>query len=176
MANIAADEIYDFLTRLSERISKPAAFYLLGGGALCILGNPRRTVDIDYTFETQAAEAQNFQSVVQSVADEMVLELEAVSIDEFIPLPAQVIERRIHVGEFGQLSVYVYDPYSIALSKLARGFEVDLQDVQFLLRQKFIVMGVLEHLVEEALPHAWNFDIDPADMRRHFEVLRRLEG
>ena len=50
-----------------------------------------------------------------------------------IPLPPQAQERRRLVGHYGQLDVYVFDLYSIALSKIARGFETDFEDVLFLL-------------------------------------------
>jgi hypothetical protein len=43
MGNLATSEIQGFLQRLGERYSHPATLYLLGGGALCFLGNPRRT-------------------------------------------------------------------------------------------------------------------------------------
>ena len=47
MGNIATTEILDFLKRLGERYVRPATLFLMGGSALCLLGNPRRTLDID---------------------------------------------------------------------------------------------------------------------------------
>ena len=43
-----SDQIRAFLSALGNRYSRPAQLYLLGGSALCLLGSPRPTVDIDY--------------------------------------------------------------------------------------------------------------------------------
>ena len=91
---------------------------------------------------------------ITSLTDELRLELEFVPIDEFVPLPNNSAQRHRPVGQFGSLTVYVYDPYTIALSKLARGFETDLQDVVFLLREEIIGMADLSNYVEAALPLA----------------------
>jgi DNA repair ATPase RecN len=70
--------------------------------------------------------------------------------------------------------VYVFDPYSIALSKVARGFESDLKDVLFLLREGYIQLDELEKHVRAALPQAWDFDIDPTELLQHLETIRQL--
>jgi hypothetical protein len=46
-------------------------------------------------------------------------------------LPDGAEQRHYKVGQYGSIEVYTYDPYSIALSKIARGFETDIQDVLF---------------------------------------------
>jgi len=47
-----------FLQKLGERISQPTTLYLLGGSALCLLGSPRETLDVDYSLETGAQEIE----------------------------------------------------------------------------------------------------------------------
>ncbi len=49
MGSLAAHEVKHFLERLGETYDTPATLYLIGGGALCILGNSRRTMDLDFT-------------------------------------------------------------------------------------------------------------------------------
>jgi hypothetical protein len=176
LGSLAAEEIIDFLDRLSKRYTSDAIIYVLGGVALCVLGNPRRTVDIDYTIEAPPDETQELIKSVQTLADEMKLELESVPLEKFIPLPKAAGSRHRWVGKFGSLAVYVFDPYSIALSKLARGFEADLQDIQFLLQEKIINLNQLGIFVEEALPKAWDYDIDPAELRLHFLELRHINS
>ena len=92
---------------------------------------------------------------------------------EFIPLPPGARERRRAVGQFGQLEVYIFDPYSIALSKIARGFEADLEDVVFMLREHLVEFDELECLFEQILPEAPQADIAPQEFRAYFEELRR---
>ena len=132
MGNIATTEILDFLKRLGERYVRPATLFLMGGSAMCLLGNPRRTLDIDYIAETPPAEADELRAAIETLASELKLEIEAVPLGEFIPLPDDASARHRLVGQFGELTVYVYDLYSIALSKVARGFETDLQSVSVL--------------------------------------------
>jgi len=174
MGSIATAEILDFLQRLGERYPHSARLFLLGGSALCLLGNPRRTLDIDYLAESPPDKAAELQATIDSLAAEMKLELEAVPFHEFVPLPDNASTRHRQVGQFGGVTVYVFDPYSIALSKVARGFEADLQDVLFLLRQGVITVGQLEEYVAAALPRAAEFDIIPAELWQHMEEIRRL--
>jgi hypothetical protein len=135
------------------------------------LGSQRRTVDIDCTIVSISSE---LEATIDNIAQELHLEVEIIPIDEFIPLPPAASTRHYTVGNFGSISVYVYDPYSIALSKIARGFETDIQDVLFLLRQGFIDLDILSQYVEGILPVAWDFDIDPNAMKNPFRVVRQL--
>jgi len=174
VGEIAATEILEFVERLGGRYSGSATLLLLGGSALCLLGNPRRTLDIDYLAEGPLDQVAELQATVDTVAAEMKLEVEVVPLGEFIPLPDGAESRHRQVGQFGGLSVCVFDPYSIALSKIDRGFEADLQDVVFLIRQGIVNLEQLEVYVAAAVPHAAQFDMIPADLRQHLQVIRRM--
>jgi hypothetical protein len=158
---------------LGERYTRPGTLYLLGGCALCLLGNPRATQDVDYMVELEPETAPAFQDVVDGLAAEMHLDLEVVPLAEFIPLPPQAQERRRLIGHYGQLDVYVFDLYSIALSKIARGFESDLEDVKFLLGKGLIEWPELERAFESVLPYTVQADIIPSEFRAYFEEVRR---
>ena len=95
-------------------------------------------------------------------------------IEEFIPLPKQTETRHIQVMVIEKLEIFIFDPYSIALSKLARGFEADIQDVVFMLNEGVIELEALSAFVKDALPKAWDFDIDPADLEKYFLEAQRL--
>jgi hypothetical protein len=150
MEPVTAANLKPFFQRLSERYAGPSKIYLLGGSALCLLGSPRVTLDVDYTFEVAAEQVARFQAAVAELASEMRLDLEDIPFDEFVPLPPGAYERRRIVGRFGRLEVYIFDPYSIALSKIARGFEADLEDVLFMLRKRLIEFGRLERSLPPA--------------------------
>ena len=51
MEPVTWDLLLEFLHRLGERFPFPGSVYLLGGSALCLLGNPQVTQDVDYTYE-----------------------------------------------------------------------------------------------------------------------------
>jgi len=98
-----------FLQSLGERSSCTGALYLLGGSALCLLGNPRTTADIDYTFEAETGSSEQFDDTVMELAREMRLDIESVPLAEFIPLPPQARQRRRFYGRYGGLEVYLFD-------------------------------------------------------------------
>lgn len=102
------------------------------------------------------------------------MEVEIISIDEFIPLPPNNTERHQNVEKFGRIEVYIYDPYSIALSKLASGFDTDIQDVLFLLQNGIIKLDTLTKFVQNAIPLAWDYDIDPNELKTFLDVVKNL--
>ena len=173
MEPVTSVAIYSFLQRLSEHFQAPATLYLLGGSALCLLGNSRQTLDVDYTFDQDATDPAEFQEKISSLAFEMKLDLEFVPLSEFIPLPPGVQQRRRFVGRYGNLEVYIFDLYSIGLSKIARGFEADIEDVLFMLQTGLIEFNELEQLFQTILPDVSKVDIDPKEFRNYFEELKR---
>lgn len=58
MEPVTSAVLQAFFERLSERYRGAGELYLLGGSALCLLGNPRETLDIDYTVELPAGEPE----------------------------------------------------------------------------------------------------------------------
>ena len=114
MEPVTSAAIQQFIQRLAERYGGAGTLYLLGGGALCLLGSPRETRDVDYTFEVATEATPRFRAALAEVAVELQLDLEDVPIAEFIPLPPEAAERRRALGRYGQLDVYIFDPYTIA--------------------------------------------------------------
>ncbi len=88
MEAVTSTTLEAFLRRLGERSSCTGAFYLLGGSALCLLGNPRTTADVDYTFEADTGSVEEFEATLAELATEMRLDVEAVPLDVFIRLRA----------------------------------------------------------------------------------------
>ena len=154
-------------------MSPGSVLYLLGGSALCLLGSPRTTIDIDYTVAPFEGTAEGFEALVAKLAAEMDLDAEAVPIAEFVPLPPGAGDRKQLVNRYGRLTVYIFDPYTIALSKIARGFEADLEDAMFMLRRGIIDFSSLEGHFRAVLPDAARADIIPDEFRQHFEEVRR---
>ena len=162
-----------FLERLGKQYQGTATFYLLGGGALCLLGNPRGTMDLDYWYAIASEEEAQFKTVVEKLAEEMRLDIEDVPLDEFVPLAPGAYERRQLVGHFGGIEVYIFDLYTIALSKIARGFESDVEDVVFMLREDLIEFDELEQFFKQVLPQASQADIIPKEFENRFAKLRQ---
>jgi len=168
------DRIQAFLKALGVRYPHPAQLYLLGGSALCLLGSPRPTLDIDYVGDDLKKDA--LQRVMDEIAGEMGLDVEAVPIERFIPVPVNKNERSLRVGKFGKIDVYIFDPYSIALSKIDRGFDTDLDDIIFLIQRGFVDFKKLALVTQDALAQSLKYDLDRAEVLAHLQELKnRLE-
>lgn len=176
MESVTIENLQMFLRRLSERYTRTGTLYLLGGSALLWLGSTRETRDVDYMIEPDPDSDAEIRSVLNDLTAELKLDLEWVPLAEFIPLPPRAADRHRFVGRYGQIDVYIFDPYSIALSKIARGFESDLEDVIFLLQKGVIEFGELERLFKAILPDAPKADISRVEFQAYFdEVRRRVE-
>lgn len=176
MGTVTEQTIIEFLSRLGEVYQGEGTLYLLGGSAMCLLGSPRQTEDIDYTFASTEELDMGLEASINQLAGEMQLDMELAPIDEFIPLPIDADKRHQLIGRYGKLTVYTYDPYSIALSKVSRGFDSDLEDVLFLLNRGMIEMSRLEVFVTAAIPEALGFDIDPQEMKQYLAEVQRMSG
>jgi len=163
-------QIQSVLLKLGERVQAPSSLYLVGGAALALLGSPRLTIDIDFICDDISPSEPH--KTILLLAKEMKIFLEPVPIERFIPLPDGSQDRTIRIGQFGQIEVFVADPYSIALSKLDRGFDTDFDDIVFLIQQKFVDIVILERMTSEALSRAHEFDMNPADVLAHLQELK----
>lgn len=148
---------------MGERYSDPANLYLLGGSALLLLGNLRQTLDIDYTTDLNPQQQQALEAVMKDLAALYRLDVEAVPVAEFVPLPPGAETHRHFIGRFGQVDVYVCVLfYTIALSKIGRGFETDMDDVVFLVKSNLIDLAELQKHFQAVLPRAAQADIIPS--------------
>ncbi len=161
------DQIYDFLRELGKRCLIPSEIYLFGGSAVLLMGGVRYTADIDFTLNETNAEA--IRKTIKEIADEQGLDLEESIPSEFMPLPFGSGSRHQRIGQYGQLTVYVFDPYSIALMKIDRAFKSDIQDVRFLIHGGHINLDELEQHLDEV---AQRYD-EQLKLRKNFEEVKR---
>ena len=160
-----------FLLALSGEAGDGGELLLLGGSALIMLGMPRSTLDVDYLGDDLVHD--DFQRTIDRVAAELHIHVDAVPIGNFVPVPAGAAARHIPLGRFGTLEVSAFDPYTIALSKLNRGFDSDLDDIVFLITQGMVHTSTLQDIVNTALMQAREFDMDESSVRRRLEEARR---
>ena len=162
-------EILYILHKLGERVPPNSRLVLVGGGALALLGSPRLTIDIDFIGDD--VQPNPLHKTILQMARELKIHVEPVPLDRFIPLPKGSDGRVIRIGQYGNLEIFVADPYSIALSKLDRGLDTDFDDLVFLVQNKFVNMDEFERMFRDALPHAHKYDFDP-DILEHLQELR----
>lgn len=168
-------QIREFLDTVGNQLVAPAQLIIVGGSGLSLLGNDRPTLDLDY--EGEESDINELRTLMEKVALELHIELEAVPLQRFIPIPSGANERHVPIGRFGDLQVLVFDPYSIALSKLDRGFDSDIEDIVFLMRHEFVdsneLAALLSNLTREL---AAQYDLDLMQMRVHLDLARTMLG
>ena len=165
-------EIRSVLLEMGARVPPGTQLILVGGSALALLGSPRLTIDIDFIGDDIHPNLLH-QTILQ-IAREMNIFAEPVPLDRFIPMPDGNEERTIRIGQFGNLEIFIADPYSIALSKLDRGADTDFDDLVFLVRNNFVILAEFERMVRESLPSARKFDLNPDILENLQELKNRL--
>lgn len=163
-------DIRSILQTLGERVPPSSRLLLVGGSALILLGSPRLTIDIDFVGDDVSP--SELAQILMQVAKELKIYVEPVPIERFVPVPAGSDERKIRIGKFGNLEVFVADPYVIALSKLDRAFDTDFDDLIFLVQHNLVDLDQLERMTRDALSRARDFDMNPDEVLAHLQELK----
>ena len=166
-------EIRSVLQKFGERVPPASRLVLVGGGALALPGSPRLTIDLDFIGDDVSP--SDFDQDILAPAKELKISADPVPLERFVPLPEGSGERSIFIGQFGNLEVHVADPYSIAFSKLDRGFDTDFDDIVFLIQRNFVTLDELERITRNALSHAGKFDLHPEILAHLQELKNRLK-
>lgn len=163
------EKLEELLTSLGKQVPPASRLFLLGGSALTLLGSTRPSLDIDFFGDN--IQPNELHRKILEKAKELKLQVEAVPLDKFIPLPDGNEERSIYIGQFSNLEIYVVDPYSIALSKVDRGLFTDFDDIVFLINNGYISFEKLENIVQNSVSQARKFDLHP-DILAHLQELK----
>ena len=142
--------IKSFLQQLGRTFLKPARLYLVGGAALVHLGiRPGFTQDID--IQVGGVNEGELIVAIQRLIQQMQVNVEFASPADFIPLPTQWETQARFIGRYGNIDVFYFDFYSIALSKIERGNSRDIADVKLLVQQGIITLTELDVAFQEVL-------------------------
>lgn len=165
-----------FLQRLGRQFSRPGRIYLVGGTTMVYEGLRQQTLDIDLAIEVDNQDHSAFIAVVRELKNSLSLNIEEASPGDFIPLPAGYRERSQYIGRYGQLDVFHFDLYSVALSKIERGTGEDLSDVLALLQNGHLEMTTLTQYFYEILPKLATDSLkqDPDEFQRKFAVFTKM--
>ncbi|MBX3038326.1 MAG: hypothetical protein KF758_15545 [Anaerolineales bacterium] len=157
------------LNILGEQVPPNSQLLLLGGSALTLLGSPRQSLDIDFFGDD--VNPNELHRTIMNKAKELKIQVDAVPLDRFIPLPEGNETRNIYIGQFANLEIYIIDPYSIAFSKIDRGLFTDFDDLVFLIKNNYINFEELENITQKAISQAGKFDLHP-DILAHLQKLK----
>lgn len=157
------EKIIRFMESLGNRIRKKGRVYLTGGGSAVLFGWRENTIDIDIKPEHDSDEI--FRAIA-SLKNELDVNIELASPADFIPPLPGWEERSIFIQNSGSLHFFHYDFYAQALSKIERGHEQDLRDVQAMFSQGLIQQETLLGLFEAIRPNLIRY---PAIDENEFE-------
>jgi len=165
-----AQRIRRLAAELGRVVPAETKMYLTGGATAVLEGWRPTTVDVDVRFEPDSDQALRR---IAGLKEELSLNVELASPLDFLPeLPGWKERSRFRFRE-GNLEVFDFDLYSQALSKLERGFELDLEDVRSMVSSGNIDPERLRELFEVVEPELFRFPaVNPADLRRAVESLR----
>jgi hypothetical protein len=126
-----ADRVRAFLRELGRRSDVAARVYLTGGATAVLEGWRSSTVDIDLRFEP---DDDALLRILPELKERLDVNVELVSPFDFVPELPGWRDRSPFVVRVGKLDVHHFDPYAQALSKVERGFDQDLRDVDDMVR------------------------------------------
>jgi uncharacterized nucleotidyltransferase DUF6036 len=168
-----AERIGRLARELGRVVAPGTRMYLTGGATAVLEGWRASTVDIDVRFEP---DSDDVLTRIQGLKEELSLNIELASPLDFLPPLPQWRDRSQFRFRDGNLEVFDFDPYSQALSKLARSFDLDLADVQSMLGSGRVEPGKLLQLFEAIESELFRFPaLDPATLRDAIESLE-VEG
>src|ERR1022692_734829 len=120
-----------FMEALGERVTGPGRIYLAGGATAVLYGWRDMTIDVDLKPDP---EPPGLFEALAVLKDELDINVELASPDQFIPAVPGWRERSLFIAVHGLVEFFHYDPYGQALAKLQRGHARDLRDVHSLLQ------------------------------------------
>ncbi len=123
------NKLEKFMVELGKRVLGPGRIYVTGGATAVLHGWRAMTIDVDIKADP---EPPGLFEALAVLKEELDVNVELASPDHFIPPPAGWRERSIFIARHGELEFFHYDPYGQALSKLQRGHDRDLRDVDSL--------------------------------------------
>jgi hypothetical protein len=149
---VSRERIEILLRWLGEHYEHPARLYLVGGATMVYEGLRRQTIDVDLDIEDASNNRTELVAVLREARNVLDINVEEVALSDLIPLPAGFADRHEFVGRYGEVDVFHFDLYSMALSKVERGRRQDLLDVVALLESKRLKWDRLQAMQAEILP------------------------
>jgi hypothetical protein len=132
---VTAERLEEFMKALGSGVTEAARVYLVGGASSVLLGWRDSTIDVDLKL---VPENDEILRRLPSLKERLQLNIELASPDDFIPQVPGWQERSRFIRQEGKLTFLHYDFYAQALAKIERGHEIDLQDVNDLLKSNLI--------------------------------------
>lgn len=161
---VTSERLQEFMRSLGDRVTQPARIFLVGGASAVLLGWRNSTIDIDIKV---VPDSDEILQLLSTLKDRLGVNIELASPDDFIPELPGWEERSSFVAQVGKLTFLHYDFYSQALSKIERGHDLDLSDVQHLIKENLVEPRRLANLFSQIEGQLFKYPaINPSSFRR----------
>lgn len=139
---------------LGREARGPGSVYFTGGASALLIGWRNSTVDIDIRLDP---EPPGIFQAISTLKQELNVNIELASPQDFLPPLPGWRDRSIFIGKRGKISFYHYDFTAQALSKLSRGYDRDLNDVQAMYAQGLFLLEDLRNCLRAIEPELIRF-------------------
>ena len=152
-----------FMIELGNRVRGAGTIYLTGGATAIYYGWRAATIDVDIKPDPEPA---GLFEALAKLKNELDINVELASPDQFIPAVAGWQERSVFIARYGLIEFFHYDFYGQALAKLSRGHPRDLDDVRSMLRKELITTDGLREKFATVEPQLIRYPALDADVFR----------
>ena len=111
----------------------PIRVYFIGGATAVDRGWRESTIDADLY-----ATDERLFTRIQQIKEELRINVELARPENFVPPLAGSDDRHEFIESIGRVDFYHYDPYAQLLSKIVRGFRLDLLDAACFLEDRWV--------------------------------------
>ena len=157
--NVDSKKIERLMQALGREARGSGCIYFTGGASALLIGWRSSTVDVDIRLDPEPPGI--FQAIAK-LKQELNINIELASPQDFLPPLPGWRDRSVFIGKQGKISFYHYDFTAQALSKLSRGFDRDINDVQAMYEQRLFSCIELRDCFEAIAPELIRFpSLDP---------------
>lgn len=162
------------MREFAQAARSPGKVYFTGGATALLLGFRETTIDLDIKLDPEPKGA--FEAIA-TLKNQLDLNLELASPDDFIPVPSDWRERSQPIAAIGSVEFFHYDFAMQALAKIERGFPHDLDDAARLVRGGYTTITELKTRFSQIEPDLLRYpSIDAGELNRKLnEFLAHLE-
>lgn len=174
-SNVDQKKIEQLMQVLGREARGSGCIYFTGGASALLIGWRSSTVDIDIRLDPEPPGI--FQALAK-LKQQLDINIELASPQDFLPPLPGWQSRSIFIGRFGEISFYHYDFISQAISKLSRGYNRDIDDVQAMFKQKLFDVEDLRNCFNAIEPELIRFPSLKPDVlkSRVEEFIERCEN
>jgi len=160
---VSADRVEKFMKAIGRAGKKSARIYLVGGATAVLLGWRETTIDLDIKI---IPEADEILRALPDLKEDLQLNVELASPDDFIPPLPGWQERSTYIGREGSIEFFHYDFYAQALAKIERGHSTDISDVRHMIDRGLIEPSRLMELFTQIAPDIYKYPAVNAEIFR----------